>query len=145
MPDYEIAGERLRRKNFYAPCALGPRLDAARQDDLAEYVRLLKAASWADNITNREWPVVLDEDEATTTNRYRLKKKAAGWMMALARIAVLNPELLRSAADLAREMYADQVGETYPWADLAVPLANLPRPEPDEQVLLRIVPPRACD
>ena len=124
VPEYEIAGQRLRRKNWYMPCVIAADFDGLPDDEQA---RVLKATYWADNITNREWPVVLGHDDATTTNRYRLKRKAAGWMMALARISVINPELFEAAAAQAREMYADQVGEQYPWGGIATGLAGIPR------------------
>jgi hypothetical protein len=121
MPLYEVGEHRVRRKNSFMPCALGPRFDAA---DAAEQVRLLKETAWADLITEAEWKVVLGHDDATAPNRSRLKRKAAGWLMALARIAVLEPELFEQTARQARDWYADQVGEEYPWS-LARHLAGL--------------------
>ena len=44
-----------------------------------------------------------------------VKKKVAGWLMALARIAVLNPELFRMAVEDAHRMYGEQVKNEYPW------------------------------
>jgi hypothetical protein len=44
-----------------------------------------------------------------------VKTKVAGWLMALARIAVLNPELFRMAVEDAHRMYGEQVKNEYPW------------------------------
>jgi fructose-specific component phosphotransferase system IIB-like protein len=112
MPRYRIGDQTVRRKNFYRPCVLTEEFANADNDEL---VRLLKATSWCDNITNAEWKVVLGEEDASAPNRSRLRKKAAGWLIALARIAVLNPELFEAAAKDARKMYAEQVKQDYPW------------------------------
>jgi hypothetical protein len=118
MPTYNFNGTRVRRKNFYMPCIIGPRFDEANEDEQAE---ILKATYWADNITNTEWPAVLNHDDCSPSARSRLKKKAAGWLMALQRIARINPKLLHEIAVKADEMYRDQIEEEPPldlvWAD----------------------------
>ena len=128
MPRYRIADQTIKRKHFYLPCALD-----ARWDDLApeEQARLLKATYWADYITEAEWPVVLDHEAATKSNRSRLKRKGAGWLMALGRIAVLNPELFASMLEQARTMYADQVGQEWPWMEVCDLL--LPEVDTDDE------------
>ena len=68
----------------------------------------------------------------------RLKRKATGWLMALARIAVLNPELFEAIAAAARTMYPDQTGDEYPW-HLVVALTELDPPEDGDTIRLRIV------
>jgi hypothetical protein len=90
MPTYEIDGKTFRRKNFYMPCIIGPRF---RRKGAEEKVKTLKETYWVDNITNADWPAVLDDDDASPSAKSRLKKKAAGSLMALQRIALLNPEL----------------------------------------------------
>ena len=97
------------------PCIINDRFDDLTPEEQAA---LFKATYWADNITEREWPVVLDHDDANKVHRSRLKKKGAGWLMALARIAHLNPELFRAMAEQACTMYVDQVEENFPWLDL---------------------------
>ena len=51
----------------------------------------------------------------------RLKKKAAGWLMALGRIIAINPELAAAILRDADKMYREQVHEEppIPWAVLA--------------------------
>jgi hypothetical protein len=127
--------ERNLRKNLWHPCALGPEFEKA---DAAEQLRLFKATYWADNITNAEWPVLLRQPDAknVAVNRSRLKKKASGWLMALARISVLNPDLFAAICEQARTMYADQVKDDYPWHHMAPGLAGLEAVEPGDKVRL---------
>jgi hypothetical protein len=139
MPTYRIGDQTVRRKNFYRPCILDEEFEKARNDK-AELARLLKITAWADNITNAEWPVVLGYEQATASNRSRLKRKAAGWLMALARIAVLNPELFRGAVDDARRMYGEQVKDEYPWSRMVVALAGLEEGERPCTIEVRVVP-----
>lgn len=97
----------FRRKNLYLPCAINERLEDMTSEEIAAVYR---AAYWADNIANAEWPVVLRHTDAKRYNRSRLKKKAAGWLVALARIADLCPELADEIAAEAERLYSEQVG-----------------------------------
>src|SRR5262249_13946396 len=97
---------KFRRKNFYMPCILNARVDEMSDE---EYADVLKATYWADNVTNAEWPVVLGHDDCSPSARSRLKKKAAGWLMALQRVGRLNPELSEEVVAKADEMYREQV------------------------------------
>jgi hypothetical protein len=113
MPNWKIGDRTVRRKNLYLPCAV-------KTDGLSdeEAVAVLKAAYWADNITNAEWPVVLGRDDgspAAKSARSRLKKKGAGWLVALGRIDRLNPDLYDEMVKQAEEMYRDQVGAEHPF------------------------------
>ncbi|MDQ3661261.1 MAG: hypothetical protein M3454_09435 [Actinomycetota bacterium] len=115
MPTYRIGGRDVRRKNLYRPCIMDEEFDKAHAEgDDATIARLYKATAWADNITDSEWSVVLREEDAKPYNRSRLKKKAAGWLMALQRIARLHPELFEEIADLAQRTYHEQVKEDPP-------------------------------
>jgi hypothetical protein len=88
------------------PCIIHSRFDELTpQEQAAVY----KAVYWSDNITDAEWPVVLGHEEATAPNKSRLKKKAAGWLMGLARIHYLNPELFAEIAAKADDMYREQI------------------------------------
>ena len=73
-------------------------------------------------------------------HRSRLKKKASGWLMALARIAVLNPELFRTAVEEAHRMYGEQVKDEYPWSRMVVALAGLEEGERPCTIEVRVVP-----
>jgi hypothetical protein len=106
MATYEHDGVRAHRKNTYMPCIIGPKFEEA---SLAEQVRILKATYWADNITKAEWPAVLRHDDCSPSAKSRLKKKAAGWLMALQRIAYLHPELFEEIVEKSTTMYRDQV------------------------------------
>jgi hypothetical protein len=81
--------------------------------------------------------VVLGRDEATAPNRSRLKRKAGGWLMALGRIAALNPELLAEITERVRAMYANQIGADLPWSLIAAGLAGLEVGEDIASVELR--------
>lgn len=142
MPTYDISGARVRRKNGYMPCVLSERFDSLPPE---EQERLFKQAKWADNITNAEWLVVLQRDGATAPNKSKLKRKAAGWLMALGRIAVLHPDLFKAICEQARSMYAEQVEQKYPWNYIAPGLAGLDRPEGHTLTLLRCLPPDEDD
>jgi hypothetical protein len=106
MAEYRVGDQTFRRKNLYLPCIISAR--TAGMTD-AERVAVLKAAYWADNITNAEWPLVLRHDGVKAYVRSRFKKKAAGWLMALARIAAINPELFVEITAKAEEMYREQI------------------------------------
>jgi hypothetical protein len=104
-PSYRIGDQTFRRKNLWLPCALGADLDAMSED---EQVRVYRATRWLDNITDAEWPAVLGEPVKSYT-RSRLKRKAVGWLMALSRIALLNPALFVEVLDAAAELYREQI------------------------------------
>jgi len=90
MPRYTINGQAFRRKNLYMPCIINATFDDKTPEEQAA---IFKATYWADNITNAQLPVVLEHEGASPVERSRLKKKATGWLMALSRIAYLNPAL----------------------------------------------------
>jgi hypothetical protein len=135
MTRYKIGEHTFNRKNTYMPCAI-----AADVDDMPaeEQAAVYRRTYWADNITNAEWPVVLGHDGITAYVKSKLKKKAAGWLVALGRIAYLHPTLAREICTQARAMYADQIREEYPWADIATGLAGLPL-EDNRTVVLQVV------
>jgi hypothetical protein len=112
-PVYRVGDERVRRKNWVMPCAIGPEFDRASEEEQA---RLLKATYWADYISESEWKVVLREEGCSPSAKSRLKKKAAGWLVALGRIAVLNPDLFLAAVEQALRLYAEQTKTEYPAA-----------------------------
>jgi len=111
MPQYDFNGQTVRRKNLYMPCAIGPRYDEASPEEQAE---ILKATYWADFVAASEWPALLREEGFSPSARSRLKKKAAGWMIVLGRIAVLNPTLLAEIIERAQTAYEEQTEEPYP-------------------------------
>ncbi len=78
-----------------------------------EQARTLKETYWADNITNAEWPVMLQNVRNAST-RSRLKRKVVGWLMTMGRIAALNPELYNQAVREARALYLRQIGSPHP-------------------------------
>jgi hypothetical protein len=123
-PVYRIGSERIRRKHWYMPCALGPEFDQASDEDQA---RLLKATYWADYITAAEWEALLGEEGCSPSARSRLKKKAAGWLVALGRIAALNPDLFLASVEQALRLYAEQTRSEYPGAWLAGSVMQLER------------------
>lgn len=110
-PTYLLGTERVRRKNFYMPCVLGPVFHEATPEEQA---KLLKQTWWADLITDAEWKVILDHADASPSAKSRLKKKVAGWIIAEGRIALLAPDLYLAAVKEARQLYRDQVGERHP-------------------------------
>jgi hypothetical protein len=115
-------GVTITRKNYWHPCVLGPEFE--KLDGTADYARLLNACYWADNLTATEWPVML-EQRTDKRVKSRMKRKIAGWLMILARIAYLNPDLFKAACADARKLYGEQVREDYPWADIVPNLVGL--------------------
>jgi hypothetical protein len=109
MSKYSIGEHSFDRKNLYLPCAINARLEEMSAEEQAGVYR---AAYWADNITEGEWPVVLSHEDAKRYHRSRLKKKAAGWLVAFARIVALRPEFAADIAAAAEEMYREQVGDS---------------------------------
>ncbi len=116
MPLYQVGEEVVRRKNLYMPCVIGPKFDEATPEEKA---RILRDTWWADLISNSEWKVLLTED-FTPSAKSRLKKKAAGWLIALGRIAVLNPKLYNEVTDEAQRRYEEQIGKPHPVIQAAV-------------------------
>ena len=127
------------------PCIVGPRYDEASPE---EKVRLLKATKWADRIADAEWKALLGEEDANRYAKSRLKGKAAEWLMALGRIAYLNPELFAEITEKAAALYEEQIEERSfelqalrNIADMTVKAGDhdvihsklwIERPEPDE-------------
>jgi len=66
MPRYRVGEQTFRRKNDWLPCALAERLDEMSDD---EYVRVQRAAYWADLITDAEWRALLREDGCSPSAR----------------------------------------------------------------------------
>jgi hypothetical protein len=110
-PRYRVGDQTFRRKNDYLPCAIAERVDDMSNE---EYVRVQKAAYWVDSITAAEWKVILGEDGCSPSARSRLKRKAAGWLVALGRIAMLDVELYNEIAAQSRRLYREQIGERHP-------------------------------
>jgi hypothetical protein len=105
------------------PCALGPRFDEASPEEQA---RILRETYWTDFVTNSEWPALLGHDDAPSYARSRLKKKAAGWLIALGRIAVLNPDLIAEIVERATATYEEQTETEYPAVQVGGALVSLP-------------------
>lgn len=122
MATYKIGDHKVRRKNLYMPCIIGPRIEQMTDE---QYAAILQATAWADLITNAEWEALLGHDGATAAAKSRLKKKAAHWLIALGRIAYLNPELFKAIAEKAVTTYAEQVEDEYPRAMFTAPIWGL--------------------
>jgi hypothetical protein len=111
MPQYRVGEQTFRRKHTWLPCAINDRLDGMSEEDV---VAAYRAAYWADLITDAEWRALLREDGCNPSARSRLKRKAAGWFVALGRIAALDPELYSAIFDQAERLYGEQIGERHP-------------------------------
>jgi len=100
------------------PCVINADFDSMTPQEQA---RVFRETYWADNITNAEWPVVLKHDDVRPVNKSRLKKKAAGWLVAFSRIIWLNTDFGAAVMRRADEVYREQVKEAppIPWALLA--------------------------
>lgn len=81
-----------------------------------EKVKVFKETWWADNLTEAEWRLILDQNPPGYSKvvKSRLKRKLTGWLMAMARVALFAPEVYGGAIDKAKEMYQQQVGEEHP-------------------------------
>lgn len=110
-PVYRFGDEHVRRKHFYMPCAIGPEFEEASEEEQA---RILKATYWADYISTSEWEALLGHEGCSPSAKSRLKKKAAGWIVALGRIASLNPDLFLASVEQALRVYGEQTKTEYP-------------------------------
>jgi hypothetical protein len=110
-PVYDLGGERIRRKNFYMPCAIGPRFDSASPEEQA---RILKETWWCDLVSGSEWKALMQEPDFSPSAKSRLRRKAVGWLVVLGRIALLNPELYNSIVKDAEDLYRTQIGTDHP-------------------------------
>jgi hypothetical protein len=108
---YRFGDEFVARKHLWLPCVLSADLDGATDEEKA---KLYRATWWADNITNAEWPALLGHEGASKTAKSRLKRKMVGWLMAMGRIAALNPDLYEQAVKEAKALYAEQLGQPHP-------------------------------
>jgi hypothetical protein len=108
---YRFGDEVVTRKHLWLPCVLSADLEGASDEEKA---RLYRSTWWADNITNAEWPALLGHQGASKTAKSRLKRKLVGWLMAMGRIAALNPELFDAAVREARDLYAAQLRQGHP-------------------------------
>jgi hypothetical protein len=101
-------------------------------DDMtpAEQAAAFKATWWAQNITNAEWPALLGHEGASKYARSRLKRKVVGWLMAMGRIAALNPKLYNQAVNEALALYEQQLGQPHPmFRSYLDEVADGPQPE----------------
>jgi hypothetical protein len=115
MPEYTVGGQTIRRKNLYMPCIIGPRFEKMTE---VEQVQVLKATWWADLIAGSEWPALLKHDDFNPSARSRLKKKGAGWLIALGRIAAINPELFAEIRQRAAKEYEEQTETEHPFLEV---------------------------
>jgi len=122
MPTYSIGGELVRRKNLYLPCALAQSMDGLSAEEEA---RIYRQTWWADLIAASEWRALLREPGFSPSAKSRLKKKAAGWLIALGRIEQLDGELYGAVVADAQRLYREQVGQHHP-------LFRLPDDTPEE-------------
>jgi len=108
----------FERKNAYMSCVVGERFDTMTPQEQAQ---ALKAAYWADLLTNAEWPVVMRHEGVAAPTRSKLKKKIVGWVIALSHVAQINREfaaqVLRDADARCREQFERE--PPIPWALLA--------------------------
>lgn len=118
VPACELHAAIAKRKNHYMPCVISADFDTMTP---AEQAAAFRATWWADLITGAEWPVVLGKNGVKAYVRSRLKKKAVGWIMALSRIVLLNPEFGAQVLREADALYRDQIRGTppVPWSLLA--------------------------
>jgi hypothetical protein len=106
LPACARCAARNKRKNLYLPCIIGARIEEMTDE---EYVAALEANRWADRITEAEWKALLRQDGFSPSARSRLKAKASEWLIALGRIAYLDPELFAEIAAKAAETYEEQI------------------------------------
>jgi len=113
MPKWRIGDKTFRRKNLYIPCVIASRMDELPPEKQAE---VYKKTWWADFLTEREWRTILGQNPPRHTSvvKSMLKKKAAGWLVALGRLATFEPELYNASVMLARDLYRDLIGEPHP-------------------------------
>jgi hypothetical protein len=90
-----------------------------------QQAEVLKRTYWADLVAASEWPALLEEDDFSPSARSRLKKKAAGWVIVLGRIAALNPTLFAEIVERATTTYDEQTQSEYPSASIAGCLVSL--------------------
>lgn len=136
MPLYDYDGTIIRRKNGYLACQMHARLEDMTE---AEQGQAMKAAYWADYVTAAEWEALLGTGKAMRSNRSRLKRKGAGWLVALAHIADNWPEEFDAMVAQARTMHAEQMGRSYPWHRMAPVMAGIRRAVGGETVRVMLV------
>lgn len=106
LPACEAHAALAKRKTQWMPCIIHERFEELSP---TEQAAVWKATYWADNVTNPEWPALLGHDDCSPSAKSRLKRKAAGWLMALARMQYLNPEMFAEVAARAEGMYSEQI------------------------------------
>lgn len=125
---YSPGKHSFDRKNLHLPCLIAAEKENKPGENRSgeTLAKVLWTTYWTDNLTATEWPVALQHDGVKGYIRSKLKKKAAGWLVALGRIAAQNPELAREICTKARAMYLNQIDEEYPWHVITAGLSGLP-------------------
>jgi hypothetical protein len=130
MARYQVGDEQVNRKHAWLPCVINDSLEGKSDEEVAA---ALRATWWSDLITNSEWPALLGHEGASKSARSKLKRKAIGWLMALGRIAYLDPVFFNTILEEARKLYLEQIGEPHPALDPPRQVADTRQPEEDEE------------
>jgi hypothetical protein len=103
-------GHAFGREHTWLPCAVAEDLDGKSGEEIAAIYR---AHRWMDLITNAEWPVLLQRVRNAPV-KSRLKRKLTWWLMALGRVAEIQPDLYDQAATDAKALFEQQFGRPHP-------------------------------
>lgn len=106
MPNYVIGYKTFRRKNLYIPCVIAKTFDDLSDE---EKVKIYKKTWWCDLLTNAEWRTILKNNPPSYKKvvRSRLKKKMAGWFIALGRVSIFDPALYNDAVKLSMKLFEE--------------------------------------
>ena len=87
----------MKRKHLWLPCGIADeKLDEWPDED---YQALLRATDWQKWITDAQWRSLIEKRQ--DSNRSKLKRRAAEWLAALARIRDMDEGLFFEAASEA--------------------------------------------
>ena len=113
MPKWKLGDKTFRRKNLYIPCVIAERMDELPPE---RQVEVYKKTWWCDLLTEREWRMVLNQNppQHIAVIRSILKKKVAGWLIAMGRLATFEPGLYEESVKLAEDLYRELTGERHP-------------------------------
>lgn len=123
MPKYKFGNQTFRRKNLYIPCVIAQKFDDLPPE---KKVEVFKKTWWCDLLTKTEWATILDYKKVDYEHvvKSRLKKKVAGWLIALARLSLFDSKLFEEAVELAKKTYEELCFQPYPTFNVVSPICK---------------------
>lgn len=114
---YSHGKRRATRKHDWLPCVLSREIQSTA--DPGKAIEIEARSYFMDYFTDAEWRAIVGKAPAgDRVNKARIKRKVAGWLMAMGRLALLQPDWYSEAARKACSEYQGLLGEPLRWGIL---------------------------